>query len=328
MPPKRRKTNEKSQTKGKTRQRDSTSSLRPHDTLWFSDGSVVLATDIHLYRVHKSMLEMYSEALSDMLDEPDGNANAETWEGVPLVKMKGDSDEEVTVLLEALYVRNFRNSLLELKLPALSALLSISSKYDFHDIREDVLEFLTSLFPSKLEDYETSRIHKQAPPNDQLFQLLAVAHRCDATLILPVLYYLCARSPLETSFEFFPTLPMECMKGVLIGREWLRDISYRISKLALQSKMTGGENLKICSSSPCLEAFRAQLNESPFKFVFDLPERGILDGLDLAHSAICDTCASEYIDLVGRSKRGAWEILPKKLVGKSWEEMSRDDGSE
>lgn len=65
----------------------------------------MLATDVHLYRVHKSMLEMYSEALSDMFDTPGGDANEETWEGVPIVKMEGDSDEEVTVLLEALYVR-------------------------------------------------------------------------------------------------------------------------------------------------------------------------------------------------------------------------------
>ncbi len=86
---------------------------KPHETLWFGDGSIVLATDVHLYRVHKGILERYSSVFKDMLEMPtgegDGGANdgagLDEWEGLLLVKMVGDSDESVFHLLMTLYDR-------------------------------------------------------------------------------------------------------------------------------------------------------------------------------------------------------------------------------
>ncbi len=90
---------------------DASSKPKPHDTLWFEDGNIVLATDVHLYCVHRGILAKNSSVFKDMLSLPcvagmvngmDG-ANGESWEGKPLVKMVGDSDENVYHLLMALY---------------------------------------------------------------------------------------------------------------------------------------------------------------------------------------------------------------------------------
>lgn len=92
---------------------DANSSLKPHEKLWFEDGSIVLATDVHLYCVHKSFLANNSKVFKDMLELPNigggelgkGAANVDQWAGMPLVKMVGDSDENVFHLLMALYNR-------------------------------------------------------------------------------------------------------------------------------------------------------------------------------------------------------------------------------
>ncbi len=88
---------------------------KPHMGLWFEDGSIVLATDVHLYRLHKSVLANYSTVFKDMLELSNGEGamdtestdtlNRDSWEGMPLVKMAGDSDENVYHLLMTLYNR-------------------------------------------------------------------------------------------------------------------------------------------------------------------------------------------------------------------------------
>ena len=74
--------------------------------LWFEDGSIILASDVHLYRVHKSMLVKYSPVLRRMLvDSPSKETYSGTYSGVPIVKMTDDKDDAVFALLKALYNR-------------------------------------------------------------------------------------------------------------------------------------------------------------------------------------------------------------------------------
>lgn len=95
---------------------------KPHETLWFEDGSIVLATDVHLYSVHRGVLAKNSTVFKDMLELPnvgiirnaeeEGTVLGDSWEGKPLVRMVGDSDEDVYHLLMALYdMRCVHNSI-------------------------------------------------------------------------------------------------------------------------------------------------------------------------------------------------------------------------
>lgn len=90
----------------------------PHDELWYEDGNIQLATDAHLYRVHKSVLAKQSTVFKDMFefsemspdDEDTGNSAtslSEQWDGVPVVRMVGDSDEDVHYFVKALYNREY-----------------------------------------------------------------------------------------------------------------------------------------------------------------------------------------------------------------------------
>ncbi len=45
-----------------------TSSPKRHDKIWFPDGNVVLQTDTHLFRVHKSVLSLQSSVFRGMFE--------------------------------------------------------------------------------------------------------------------------------------------------------------------------------------------------------------------------------------------------------------------
>lgn len=89
---------------------------KPHKTLWYSDGNIILASDRHLFRIYKGQLAQQSSVFSDMLSLPQvspavestdaqGITDKDHWKGIPIVRMAGDSDMDVTNLLMALLHR-------------------------------------------------------------------------------------------------------------------------------------------------------------------------------------------------------------------------------
>ena len=82
-----------------------------HEDLWFSDGSVVLATDTTLFRVHISILSRHSAFFCDMFSLPQPSLFAGASSVVesagdigdcPFVHLQ-DSAEDLANLLKALY---------------------------------------------------------------------------------------------------------------------------------------------------------------------------------------------------------------------------------
>ncbi|KLO07209.1 hypothetical protein SCHPADRAFT_1001823 [Schizopora paradoxa] len=329
MPPKRRRLNERRKAGDEGEEQlegTPTTQSRPHDELWFSDGSIVLATDVHLYRVHKSMLAKYSKVLRDLFEIPTGDAEMESWEGVPIVRMVGDSDGEVYMLLKALYGVNLQVPALHvLTLSEVTSLLSISSKYDCKVMRADVIQRLESIFPNNLEKMWAAKLLWESFLPSHAFELLAVAHRCEALLILPTLFYLCARFPLEKSIGAVQALPQDVQKNFLLGRDWLLECSHRLRGRFLQSTKIGGLNHvnQICRSPECLEKIRAQLSVKPFALIFDVPDRGVLVGLDMNQSEICGDCAKKHVNTIRNLKKLHWDELPVKFTSNSWEELRK-----
>ncbi|KLO07218.1 hypothetical protein SCHPADRAFT_945467 [Schizopora paradoxa] len=322
MPPKRRRTSESTPSNDD----GNPTGPRPHDKLWFSDGTIVLATDVHLYRVHKGMLAKYSTVLNDMFEMPTGESNSECWEDVPIVEMVGDKDEEVSILLKALYERNFRDTLRGCKTTELCSLLLISTKYDFLEVQGDVVQFLESLFPSKFEDFVPSSVDWGSMNASDLFELLAVAHRCETLSFLPLIYYFCAALLVKEAPEGLRIVPNECMISLMQGRDWLCWLSQYFIRLSLPSPMADGQYVCAWRPSSCLEHFRAKLNERypagqhRFVFFLSIPPHGILG---LQQNGICGNCASRYILKVDEFKKAAWKKLPEVFLGKKWEELVR-----
>lgn len=89
------------------------SSPERHETLWLSDGNVVLATNTYLFRVHKSVLAMRSSVFRDMFGLPSTHDEAsgaheivgiapELCDGIPIVTLEDDG-RDVEHLLKTIY---------------------------------------------------------------------------------------------------------------------------------------------------------------------------------------------------------------------------------
>ncbi|KLO04229.1 hypothetical protein SCHPADRAFT_808263, partial [Schizopora paradoxa] len=125
------------------------------EKLWFEDASIVLATDVHLYRVHKGMLANYSSVFKDMLEMPTGeedndgggSVDSNHWDGLPLVRMAGDSDENVSHFLMSLYDRDFYDGQKPTKFSVITSLLFMSTKYDIPSIRTQVIKHIERYYP-------------------------------------------------------------------------------------------------------------------------------------------------------------------------------------
>lgn len=88
---------------------------KPHEKIWYKDGNIVLATKHVLFRVHQSILAQHSTVFRDIFEQPvvgpdqGGSNNTEQertvkfWEGVPVMEMAEDSDDDMLNMLSAVY---------------------------------------------------------------------------------------------------------------------------------------------------------------------------------------------------------------------------------
>lgn len=91
----------------------------PHKTLWYNDGNIILASNRHLFRVYKGQLAQHSSVFRDMFSLPQaplpsgtsdalgGVTDNDHWNGIPIVRMAGDSDNSISVLLMAVFLRRY-----------------------------------------------------------------------------------------------------------------------------------------------------------------------------------------------------------------------------
>ncbi|KLO16673.1 hypothetical protein SCHPADRAFT_994956 [Schizopora paradoxa] len=218
---------------------ESTKAPKPHDILWFSDGSVVLATDLYLFKVHKTVLSLHSSVFKDMFDFPgvDGLTNGgvisesaqDMYEGLPLVTLVGYSGEDVAHLLRAVYEPRYYDSRRnQTPLPVVIALLTLSTKYDFKTIRSDIILTISRYYSIDFPVHMSVATGDQSFPLfgverwDCHFPLLAAAFKCNADVLLPSLYSVCSGFQLEHVLDMSKTLPPECSRALILGRERLR----------------------------------------------------------------------------------------------------------
>ncbi|KLO08389.1 hypothetical protein SCHPADRAFT_893904 [Schizopora paradoxa] len=236
----------------------------PNKKVWKSDGNIVLATDKHLYRVHKSVLSENSLVFRDMLDlaspdsddgekSPEGDGASEngpnSWEGLPVVRLR-DKDEELEYLLRALYSRRFFRVHEQSTVPIVTGLLNLSNKYDVPDLRYDVVKHLQRYFPSTLEEYKLRDNHKIFAHFDDadLHRLLALAHHCNARVVLPVLFYLCALVD-ERLYEniYASHVPPHVFQIIREGGKKLRTGTWEVIDRGSRKRTSGQD----CSSKSC-----------------------------------------------------------------------------
>ncbi|KAF7357634.1 BTB domain-containing protein [Mycena sanguinolenta] len=117
---------------------------------WFDEGNVILQVESTQFRLPKSMLSMHSNVFRDMFMMP-LPADEPTVEGCPVVVLTGDTVEDWTHLLGAIFPKCL------MKVPSfaiIAAVLRLSKKYDFPEFRKDCLHRLRKEFPATLEEFD------------------------------------------------------------------------------------------------------------------------------------------------------------------------------
>lgn len=73
-----------------------------HGEFWLYDGSIVLAVENTLFRVHQTILANHSEVFADLftIPQPDGE---EMIDGCHVVRLFDDNENHFTDLLRAMY---------------------------------------------------------------------------------------------------------------------------------------------------------------------------------------------------------------------------------
>ncbi|KLO07721.1 hypothetical protein SCHPADRAFT_1001428 [Schizopora paradoxa] len=306
---------------------------KPHEKLWYDDASIVLATDVHLYRVHKSMLANYSTVFKDMLEigtdggdgGDGGRVDPDRYDGLPLVRMAGDSDEAVSHLLMTLYDRDFYNTHEPTKFSVITSLLFMSTKYDIPSIRAQVIKHLQRYYPVHAsERFKASDVNlfDEDAPDDYDFRLLAVAQQCNVRRLLPMLYYECASSSLPSIFKSSDNLDKETLQKILIGREKLLKLSYDFGILVLFP----GED---CATAACFRMRRQMIstwtkiytpNNNDRQLPIDAISQGLLVMTD-RDVAVCYECFQKSARARADFKYQFWEKLPSIFGLGSWYEV-------
>ncbi|KLO08391.1 hypothetical protein SCHPADRAFT_1000971 [Schizopora paradoxa] len=258
---------------------------KPFESLWFSDGNVVLATDTHLFKVHKGMLSSQSSVFRDMFDLPlvdgsegtaggDGGIMPETYDGLSLVKFSYEKGEEFAYLLRAVYERQFYHRDDDhTPLKVVTSLLVLSTKYDFKHIRKDVIFQISKHYPMKLNEYcaiddEKSQLFG-TNRKDCHFPLLSAAFTAQVEPLLPILYYAASDFTAKDIFQEFTSgrISMECCETLLDGRESMHSaVNNSVVKMRRLLGIRHLQKLKgtVCRTQGC---------------TFDVPEdhTGLLD---------------------------------------------------
>ncbi len=202
-------------------------------------------------------------------------------------------------------------------MPILTSLVVMSVKYDFHDIRSEIVKHLMHHFPSKLADFEREKENDlfSEPITNQHFLLLSHARSLNAPILLPLIFYCCAIRPLPAIFELSSLLTKFDYEAIIYGRETMSKFSYEYGMLMLQALPT-----ERCYSTKCHEKRLALLHEhveettfGPPLFPLQLSPEGIYAAGGGQYREICRSCVDVYVNVLKSVRQAFWNILPNTV---------------
>ncbi|KLO16708.1 hypothetical protein SCHPADRAFT_994975 [Schizopora paradoxa] len=316
------------------RDEEMTRKPKPHDILWLPDGNVVLATDVYLFRVHKSVLSLHSSVFKSMFELPNvgqplaegnttGNAR-DTFEGLPLVNLFGDKGEDVEHLLRTVYelrYHDYHGS--NTPCDTVIALLILSTKYDFKDVRANVITQISKQYPINLQDYD-SVDDENAPlfgmvRDDCHFDLLSAAYKAEAHVLLPTLYLACATFDIRDILAGTrcSAVDPECLQILLEGRDGLVsaiiDCIWSIPEFVRKGIASSG----CCQVPSCLEKFRYVRLSHLCTENFSSTRGKSVIAFHL--SPTCMLCRSFVESAIEKERETVWKKIPALFKCPSWQ---------
>ncbi|KLO08403.1 hypothetical protein SCHPADRAFT_931822 [Schizopora paradoxa] len=315
----------------------------PHEILWYPDGDVVLATDTLLFKVHKLILSLQSSVFRDMFafpavdgvqDASNGNGAGvqETYEGLPMVVLIGDKGKEVAHLLRTVYERSYYYRDDDgTPLEKITALLVLSTKYDFRRIRSDVILQISRKYPISLKGYlgidddwaemfGTRRM-------DCHYPLLNAVLKADVECLLPLLYYACSDYLMQGVLQNSRRLSMDPQSIIVLisGRDALKD---RINSIVKGLPDEVRESAAQSCSSPTPKPCRKVAYFTGLDATCNTSDLGELNGKSIASAAFlkraCENCATHIAKFVDKKREEIWNELPSLFGLRCWKDLKEE----
>ncbi|KLO06122.1 hypothetical protein SCHPADRAFT_910540 [Schizopora paradoxa] len=308
---------------------------KPCESLWFSDGNVVIATNTLLFKVHKGVLSLRSSVFKDMFEFPAVNSGsnnvndiegtigtiAELYEGLPMVTLAGDKGEDVAHLLKATYEPHyFRPDRNEASLETVIALLTLSTKYDFKHVQRDIVFHIARRYPMSLEKYEDIKEINiyGGQKEDELechFKLLKAVFIAGIDFLLPQLYYACSDSGIGDILRGSRTLRFDqkCFDTLLEGKERIEGISRtliaRIPENAYREHASNPCTTDHDYGGFCLEKIRFNSLEDLYKTA-DLRFLSVGHVTERCATPLCESCREVVEYIVDGQREAIWDCIP------------------
>lgn len=341
----------------------SPSSPKRHDILWFPDGNVVLQTDTYLFRVHKSVLSLHSSVFKGMFELPTAEGGKsddamvddaagmepELYEGVPLVVLVGDKGEDIAHVLRTVYDHGYVITFLKYEyytnrgnisryyisrsddhpLGKITALLLLSTKYDFGSIRRDVIGHLLKHYPTTLSEFDAVDDDDATAFHDcrysHHFELLKVALAAEADILLPGLFYACS--------DFTVSAILNVL-GEMLDKQNIRKLLEGRDRLGIAMKRV--QWVYLSESEHCVKLHGPSLNSvHPDRFrlkdpdpssVFDEHALKDISGKILSSlwpNRFCQACKGRAEQRIEEEREKVWQELPTYFALSTWDVLRK-----
>lgn len=315
-----------------------------HASLYFLDDNIALMAQNYfgektstVFRVHQSILSLYSSVFADMLTMPPVQ-EAETYDDVPLVDLP-DNAGEIESLLKTIYLP--RSAPLYPRLTRCAPdiiyhLLNLSNKYEMNELRHNVVLQLEADWPTSLARWDQleGEIAALTDPDGDSMQALdaedplpdpasaiELAYQCRVPTILPAAFYHLSRLSIRCmhnlSYRCKPwrrtanwgLLTAGDLRRLLIGKEGLlqvadsmlvtgaSDLDSEIHRVV--DKCRGSEQMEV------MNTIRKECQRAP-DILATLRGRTTMEEL-----LTCQICHRRIRDRLKQVRHAIWTKLPE-----------------
>ncbi|TRM57088.1 hypothetical protein BD626DRAFT_560517 [Schizophyllum amplum] len=289
--------------------------------LWFDSDPLVIKAGTRLFRVSPSQLGYHAKAFGDILSMPLA-ADAETYEGCPLLTLQ-DDPQEVEMFLRAIYDPSFEPVS---GIPC-AEILRFSHKYDAPSLRRGMLKRLALLYPTTLTDFDMLGQQLPAPGNARI--VAAVARECQVLWLVPFATLCWMQAPAENY-----TADIASRAELWAAREryhklWTRhvisihDADFEVRTHRAFSSMR--------QTRECISADRSCATSLMRKYSRDMSTRSydmlaILEDEPLRGTdsrKLCRNCTRVFLDRFDDVRQQFWDALPGLYAVEGWDELEK-----
>ncbi|KIM44192.1 hypothetical protein M413DRAFT_376539 [Hebeloma cylindrosporum] len=299
---------------------------------WFDDGNVILQAENTQFRVHRSVLSLYSNIFKAMFSvpHPTGTTTMPNVDGCPVIALPDNASDLEHVL--SIFYGNIRSYDMRKRMPMdlLTAILRFGKKYEIDHLCKEGLERLPFDFANTLQKWDMS--FDEDPQTDYSLQVHNVLQLgCELSILscLPTAYLMfVAHSNLDTimkrSTDYGGAMDRQIISRSVLGRDKLIQAYLEVLKGWAQERLLTPSQQ--CSSTSFCSHKKLLASQSLFstgdgKISLLEPWRVV----ETSNFLLCEPCLESLRVPYQKARQGLWADLPSFFGLPPWEELKDFD---